>query len=607
MPLSYVDDTVGHVYTPPSGGANIDANGLSAPASYSPTQRGVANNSRFQILRTEDTEDNGKRFYWRLEVYDLRQGFKQTGRWENDFGSVASSTLSTTFEEQGLLPFLTTGDATYNPGIGTTGLYQHPLNVFNTFTIGLQDQVAALETFLYKETSATNPVLTQITYAKGKALISLNRIIMNNTEYMAVGFATGGCDVLSDLVTAGPTSAGTMDATTGFCTGMIQTFLPNSPILIQAATQLLTLDSNVAISTAPTPVLTNFPVGGYALGLASLGGAPVRAWWFTAKISNFFFGGTINTGASGWTGQVVSTAQDGTTPQVLVLPLSNVQSAALYRDGIVASDENRIIFHNGRSIRDLKIFRDVVANSDKLYKVASMYVNGASLWAEINIIASPSGSGNTQRAIWYYNFDTDSWFQVTATTTFTGTGMQSAWGPGGVSNQTGFLHIRSLTDAKFWRTFQPPYGVNPFSYRKTTGAGTGTGQEYEASGIVTLTANELPGLEGMPKVIRSVQFMGDVDTGGTAASVKVTAPGIDTSAHASGNFQTAVSVGGLQRRDFEDNTTSFYKFQPVITVTRQSGGTDPTRFTPQFLPIAFEGVADWRPWMAPASRQEVNT
>ncbi len=611
MTLDRSGDGTG-VYIPPSGnGPNIDAFGLAKPASVVPFQSGQGA-VRFNIYNTETLPDGGERRYWRLEVYDLRQGFRQRGRFERDHGAVATSTMSHYFEEQAVLPFLTTGDSTYNPGIGTTGLVQRPINVFNTFAIGLVDQVAALDTFLYKETSSTNPVLTQITYSKSKALLSLSRIVMNGTEYCAVGFATGGCDMLTDLVTGGPTSAGTMDASTGFCTGMIQTFLPGNPILITANTQMLSLPSNVAIGTAPTVALSYFPTGGYPLGLASLGGGPVRAWWLAPRVGNTYIGGSINTGAPFWSGHVISTDQSGTTPSELTLPLYNVQSAALYRDGIVASDETRIVFHNGRFIRDLRIFKDVSVASDKQYKVASLYVNGPSLWAEVNIIATSFGTYQSQRCVWYYDYDLDAWFQVSATSTVVAGGMISAWGPGGVSQQTGFLHIRALdaTTPKFWRIFQPPYGVTPFAYRKTVGATATTGTAYEASGAITLTLNELPGLEGLPKVIRSVQFMGDVDaggTGGTPAKVNVTAPGIDTSAHSLGDFQTATSVNGLQRRDFEDNVISFYKFQPTITATQQSGGTDPTLFTPQVLPIAFEGYADWRPWYAPPTREEVNS
>lgn len=607
MPLDYVNDTVGNVYTPPDYNSSPDAFGLSSPALFSPYQP-PSNNSRFTILNTEDIADGGKRVYWRLEVYDLRQGFQQVGRWENNYGGVASSTLSTYYAEQGIIPFLSTGDSSFNPNLSPISI-QHTLNVFDTFAIGLSSGTS-IQTYLYKETSATNAALTQVTYAKGASggITSLSSVKFVGTEYCAVGLANQGADVLSNLTTGGPTSVGTMNIATVGATGMIQTFLPGSPILICANGAILSLASTGAVTVAPSTVLASFPFGAYALGLASLGGAPVRAFWHGMSLANFSIGSINAQGGINPKGSIISTAQDGTTPQTLALPLSNVLHASLYRDGIIATDENRVIFHNGRTIRDLRVFKDVPANSDKIYKVAEFYVDGPALYAEINIIASASGTGNTQRAIWYYDFDNDAWFQVSATQTLSSTGMQSFGGRGGVSNQTGFLHMR-VKDTKFWRMFHAPYAVSPFNYRKTSGAQAGTGQEYEPSGVITLTANELPGLEGMPKVIRSVQFMGDVDsggTGGTPAKINIIAPGIDTSVHSMGDFVTG-NPGKLQRRDFEDNIISFYKFQPTITVTRQSGGTDPTRLTPQFLPIAFEGTADWRPWVAPASREEVNT
>lgn len=600
MTLSRVGDgTAG--YTPASSGANIDAYGLAKPAAYAPAQ-GVEGGARFQIYDVQPFPDGGERRFWRLELYDMRLGFRQRGRFERDHGAVASSTMSNYFEEQAILPFLTTSD---NAVSISTPLQQHSANAFGTLTAAIDNGTTT--SFFFKETSATNPAFTRITFAPGSRIFSLTRIVMNSIEYLAAGLASGGAKVLSDLVTAGPTVAGTMDASTAGCTGMIQTFLPGNPILIQANTQLLSLPGNVAIATAPTVKLTNFPSSGYPLGLASLGGGPVRAWWLTnVSASGQFISGSFN--GANFRGQIVSTSQDGDTPQVLVLPINAVQHATLYRDGVVATDEDRVVFHNGRFIRDLHIFRDVSPTSDKLYKCVGFYANGPSLFAEINIIASPSGTGNTQRVQWYYDYDLDAWFQVGAAQTLSTTGVLSVPGPLGVSSTTGFLHVRA--DNKFWRQYQAPFGVAPYNYRKTSGASSGTGQEYEASGVIVPTLNELPGLEGLPKVIRSVMFMGDVDaggTGGTPAKVNVTAPGIDTSAHSQGDFQTGVSVGGLQRRDFEDNVTSFYKFQPTITATRQSGGTDPTRFTPQVLPIAFEGYADYRPWMAPPSREEVNT
>ena len=296
-------------------------------------------------------------------------------------------------------------------------------------------------------------------------------------------------------------------------------------------------------------------------------------------------------------GRIVSTLLEGSDPQELVLPLKRIFFAAIVRDGIVASDKERIVFHNGRSIRDLRWIKDRVANSDRLFECRGFWVNGPELYVEVNHRASASGTGSTNRWIEAYNFETDSWHQVSGTTTLSSTGAfgVAAGGSFPFSHETNFLHIYS--DGSWRRMFAPPNGYNPFSqYRQTSGAQTGTGNEFEATGTYTSTAWELTGLEGWPKTISRIIFLGDVDAGGTAATaatVRVRAgdpTAITNGTAASANFVTGLPTaqGGAQITDFPDNQDLFYRLQVEIRLARTTAST---RFTPNGLPVIIEGFA----------------
>jgi hypothetical protein len=379
-----------------------------------------------------------------------------------------------------------------------------------------------------------------------------------------------------------------------------------------ATQNIYSLSSTSAYNAVPVLQLSGLPVGGYSLGLQSLGGAPIRAWWNWPTDAPS--GSALQPGGTGgasqpvpYYGAVWSTDQGGTTPQRLILPLHYVAHSAIIRDGIVASDGDRIVFTNGRSIRDLGIFSNRVPNSDYTYKVLGFYIQeGQELFAEVNRLHATT----TIRSVEHYNWTLNTWTQVSSNYNTAGANYQSYQTGGSlpISTATRYLHNRvSYGSGGSWlRQYQPPASTNPYALRKTTGAAAGTGIAYEASAVLTTPYEEIPGLEGWVKVIRRVVFKGNVDaggTGGTPANIKITGPGIDTSAHTLGNFVTGNEFE-TQVREFEDNEFGFYLLQLVATSTQQSGGTDPTHFTTNLVPLVVEGFAFRRPLQTPAFRIE---
>ena len=576
-------------YRAPGGGSQIDAYGLAAP-SFDYTRRQLPG-VRFETFRTGKEKEIG----WRFTVFDFRGGLNFVkGDIEAGHNRMKSSSLDTSFEEYGqaILPQLTTSAAT--PALQSsdrTRLFH--VNVLGGLVIAA---VANNGTTLsvVKETSETDPTLTALTVsgAISAGISSLNALKFGSgaTEpYLVIGQAGGpsGARVYS-AIGATPTLAGTMHNDTNTLYGAIQTALPGEPILLYGGFhQLLYLAGGAAIADAPTEVQSGFPGGGWAIGLQSLGGAPVNAFWALPRYGSF--GPTGLTGSSGsntaWKkarARVEYTNQRGGDRQPLNFPLPWLAGADKLKDGITAYDDGRVYFHNNRGYRyrNLGIFRDVSPNSDRQYVIQGHYIKDDELYIEVNVIASPSGSGNSVRHIRKYSFPYDTWHQVSADEVLTDTGRQSMGGGRSlpVSDQTGYLHAYS--NGAWKRIYAPPPGVNPYSLRQTKDAGSSTGVEFAASGELQMGELIFPGwLATMQKSVRRMGFLGEVDSGGTGSSVRLDAGGVF--------HEFKYGYGASQQvKSFDDNDYRFSFLAPKVTETRGSS----TRKTPQALPFFIEGV-----------------
>ena len=519
--------------------------------------------------------------FWQLTIEDLRGGLNVTnGRFDEDFDRISVGELDARFYRTLILPQLTTAATTPDPSGTKVGMHSQNFNSLMHIGIGSTTNSA-----LFAETSATNPVIAAVTYTPTSSITSMALVsagAANAAQRLAVGHSAVA-QVVRLLDTAYASTS--MHADTGRCWGLIQTFINNNTLLIYSQGAIRYLDSTVAVTTQPTVGLSNVPNGGYALGMAKLAGAPIRPYWVWPLAENT---DGILAYASEKPGRVVSTNQEGTDYQYIPMGLKYVSSACIVNGvAIVATDKERIVYYDGRSgARDLGWTSARVADSDLVYECRGLSSNGAEIWALVNYKAISGGSDLTL-AFWeVYNLETGAWHTVSKADTMDSAG---SWGdlPAGpmpISETTGFIHSHS--DGSWRRMFVPVYGYNPFNtYRQTSGAAASSGNEYEASAQLTTPEWELPGLEGWPKLLTRIVFMGDVDAGGTAATaayVTWSGPG-----NIGATFYTGLS-GRAQIAEITDNSHLFYKFQATCDMYRTTAST---RYTPNGLPVMFEGYA----------------
>lgn len=531
---------------------------------------------------------------WTLLIEDVRGGLNRTVgyyggesqyRREGDWDRISQADADGRFYRTLILPQLTTVAATPDPGGTLKGL--HSCNIFGTLVLGVG---STADKALFTETSSTDPTIISKTYTPASAITGLASIVAGGATN-AARLAIMHSGSVAQLMASDYTTVTGMHADTNPCWGMIQTPLyytstagnaVTNPILIYSKGAIRILDSVATVSDAPQVGLSNVPNGGFALGMAKLAGAPIRPYWVWPYANTT---GSMLANGSETPGHVVSTNQEGTDYQEIPMGIKYIYSAVIVNNNaIVATDKERIMYYDGKSAsRDLQWTTDRVANSDRVFECRGLMVNNNEVWARVGYKASPNGTGNTQTWWEVYNLESNAWYQTSATGTMTSTGTYGLLPSGTLplSDTTGFAHV--YEDGSWRRMFVPTYGKNPFTlYRNTSGSQATTGNEYEASATYTSPYWELPGLEGWPKIVSRITFLGDVDAGGqdtTDASVTVTA----------GNL-TGLFKPGLPHRSqlMEDvaNLDMFYQLQVSITLTRNSGST---RRTPNGIPIIVEG------------------
>ena len=537
-------------------------------------------NQNFQQRVVLSVPGKGKVIQWRLLLEEARGGLnKPLGLWDEDYDRISSSDADARWPLTLILPQLTTNATTPDPGGTLKGI--HSCHVYDQLVIGAG---STSNSALFTETSSTDPTIIAKTFTPSGAITSVTPVTIGGpsvSQRLAVGY--NGANPVQ-IVASNFTVAGTMDAATNNCWGIIQTFLNNNQLLIYAGNAIRHMDSTAAItSTVINTGLNNIPMGGYALGMAKLGGAPIRPLWVFPLEDQT--GGMLANGAEK-PGRIVFTNQEGTDYQEIPLGLKYVFFACLMNNSaVVATDKERIIYYDGRAApRDLQWVAEREPDSDKVYECRGLFTNGPELWIDVNQKASANGTGSTKRWWEVYNTDTNSWYQVSATQTLSSTGSFGLGASGALpySKTTGFTHIYS--DGSWRRIFVPVYGYNPYNlYRQTSGSQTSTGNEYELTATYTSPKWELPGLEGWPKITTRISFMGDVDSGGTTTS---NATVVVTAGNMSATFATGFS-DRAQTAPITDNQSTYYKLQVSEVLTRNSGST---RWTPQGFPVMIEGL-----------------
>ena len=570
------------------------------------TEGGNQDTPNFQIRIVKRTTE-GDTLHWRVLLNSGRGGVNRiVGSFEKDFDRISRSSLDTRFYGGLILPQLTTAATGPDPDAPFAGL--HSVNVLDTLFIGVGD---GANLALFRETSATDPTLVAVTFSPGATTpITMLAAAKTGSTTAARNLLVGtrsttagqGIRVISD--TAG-TVAATMHDDTRRAWGAIQTFLDNDTILLytgggSGAAAIRTLDSTVVSTTAPTVALSNVPNGGCALGLAKLAGAPIRAFWLWPFADNTT--GALTFGSEARM-RVVSTNQDGTEYQEHTMGLNGVYSACIVNNGsaIIATDLERVTYYDGRSApRDLQCFTNRGYSSDYAFRARGFAPNGHEILMETNIQESLSTlTINTDRQTEAYNLQTNAWNVISAAEVGpSGQGALSILPAGSLpfSDANRNLHVMIDATSPWRRMFIPPPDYNSFYlYRKTSDGSAGTGRAFESTGDYTSPQWTLPGLEGWPKVISRMIFLGDVNDATdntTRALVRVEAGELG-STFADGTAMLGEFTTGQTNREqvvlFDDNQSLFYKLQTRIRIQQGSGGTDAANFTSNAFPIIIEG------------------
>lgn len=518
---------------------------------------------------------------WRVLFEDTRGGLNyDIGPLETYFQRVKKSSLYTGHYRTVCLPLLTTNATTPDP---TTPLFMSSCNFLGQAVVGI---AAANNASLFTETSTTNPAMVAKTYSPGSIINGVTSAVINGTRSLLVLREGGAIQVLSDLAST-PTVAGTMNTDTTQAYGVIQVpqfMSPEMRLLIYAGGKIRMLRGTDAIAREPDDMWSNVPNYGYALGMASLQISAYnrenRAFWVWPKSTTL--SAHMLTKGSESPGHIVHTDEFGRNPSELDVKLPFVYYAALVNGGIACSDGQKVVFHNGMNADVILDNNYRGFDSDSQVRIRGFYVKEASLYVEEEIQASSSGSAATVRHILRYDFETASWHQVSGDTTLSGTGAFNIAATGSlpVGASTGYL--QTYSDGSWRRKYEPPYGVNPFSLRQVSPGGSGNAQSYESAGTITWPSLQLPTIEVWPKVIRRMQFLGDVDTGGAGAKVSFTLPGLSPAVDFTALLNQASRV-----RTFAQNNARFQDLTISATITGSGTATK----TPNVVPFVIEGLA----------------
>ncbi len=538
--------------------------------------------------------------YSRFDLEDIGGGLnRQRGNVEDDWDRAAASTAETRFFKTLTLHYLQNIDTTPDIGGTVTGL--HSLNIYDRlYLAGGSSSGSAL----FDETSATDSSVRATDYIPPSSISGIYPVV--------IGGATSARRMAICHVTDPPKIV-TVSGTTATTAGTMHTDLDNSwsvaqgytytdathynPIQIYANGGIYLLYQTDAITAAPTLALSGVPNGGYYVGLMQLGSGPHRHCYVWPKENNA--SGMLRAGSE-VPGRVVSVNQLGTDYQEEPVGLDDVYFCIpVGRTGLASSDKRRVTLFTGNAgWRDLGWVGEREPNSAFThFEVRGLGCNGNELFVHWNRIAFDTAN-NTVQGTDIYDLETNAWHRGSAETSIGTTFVRSTICTNmAISVLTRAIHQYSSTQWKDF--FVGHYGENPFwMYRKTSAGGTGSGKPFEPTATMTTAAMDFPVLEGWPSILARTIFMGDVDAGNASDNTTPTKITWDVANHeadfteATRKFKRATFVAGLgnihQLTNFDNNRDLFYRFQAKCTITQGSGGTDPTRYAPNALPVAFE-------------------
>lgn len=538
-------------------------------------------------------------FWVKLEWDDLRGGFRQYG----DMYEVmhTSATNQHVADDKGIArhPFLVTAATTPDVTGGLRRMVH--ANVFGVMVTSLGAQS------LFRETDAATPAIIDVTGfavpGSNTDITSLRRALVNGTEYLLISYlASGGgantLQWLSDL--SNPPTSGTIAVGTAATYDVIQVPVFGDALLILNGTSVFRASAAAtAIGSLSLSAVETVPRAGYWVGLMGTGvgvGTPCVAGVFP-----------LNAGASGQPvqphvdtipaiptnkGKILLFQTSGQLLGELTTKTQWVTNVTKFADGLVYCDQTTHYYWDGRNHIPMLAAQDRFPDSNFQRVCQGHHVKGDKFYWTENYIKTTSGTGNTVQYRMEYDLYTNTSRQVSLPTDLGVTGPRTYGGNNlAISEQNGFLH--EYAAGSWYRQYQSPTAIRGYDERKTSGAAAGTGQQYSASAQWISSAVEITGFEAAAKVAASVtgplySSLQQGGTGGTTpAYMDVTVTGQETF---SWHQQTGQIRNRRLHKRFPLGRNSAFRGPLVVGVVsyQQAGGTDPTRYTQNILPMAVE-------------------
>lgn len=562
--------------------------------------------------------------YWfRIPLNYNNQGYKQTGPYTGLNGKRSDGALQSEMAWVLCLPTLTTTQGSATPPATTVDRIT-AATAFGTHVFGGYEAAAAN---LFVPTSATNPVVIAVAgYAPPggvSGITAIRQILINGTQYLAICFAASGggntIQILSDL--ANPPTSSTIPVGATATWDIIQTAIDGNALLIynnDAAGngQIVAIRTDVgAGAVAVSAPRCKLAPGGYAVGLSTAEDSDPMAFWVVPLDGNFF---AFNLGGAGVTfrGRLVKTDVRGYLPVVVDMPLRWVTYATKCRGGIVCCDGVTHWYLNKNNPRGkwrrMPVFDELPPNSNYNVVCVGHKEKDGKFLIETNEVAVPASSAATVRYTMEFSFDKWEAVRVSAKKTTAGAvniygAIGSAHGPWNPFSNYTYIRDGADTQWQYQQIF--PLGTDLFGLRKTAGATAGTGAtEFEGEESLTWPAMDIEGLEDCAKTITAITGPKPdaVAQGGSGAYVLVEEL-LSNRIGAGPNGSGAQFFGGeplqrVQKREYTDIAWT-YQIQPKVSMVRQAGGTDPTRYTPNAFnnQIFIEGIAVRDPVNAPVA------
>ncbi len=580
---------------------------------------------------------------WALLLNTMDGGLNKVwGDAQTDSNKMATGTLESSYPGYLTIPYKMTKDAVFQQASQPTPYCS--CNIFGTMVVGSSNTA---NHSLLKHASTSSPTLIEVTFTPSGTITSTSPIVIGGATRplnLAIGSSGFATQVLSDVVTGGPTVYGTMHANTvstwAIITSPLNASAPGTTTLLIYAQgagglqSIATLSSGAAVGTAPTDVLTGVPRGGYAVGVISLGSAttiyrnPPRAFWVWPVQDT---GSAQMFATSPMTpGKIVHTNLEGTDPQELKTSLNYVWWAIRHRDSIVYTDGSRICQYDlgetdlGYNTEHPALGQGGTQNAlfyafdgTSTFTGRKFCVGLASINQDLYCLSQTSSISASVETCQLEKYDalTKTWHPASAmfnTNTgadhWTSTGLPWAGDCGvalpmgglPVSTSNGTIHVMPNATSSFkgsyWK-YANQNGHSPFWNQSNIPSAPGGAQivpTFEDSGVAYTPALYPTGLWGEPLVVEGCQYVRDlVQPNAVASYVKVEFASVSQTGGLT--FANARAVTFNQRdpmtamyQDFPDNKD----FSPrlAMRITVNGGTTSPPLHTPTGLPIVVLGL-----------------